>query len=41
MSNLGFGGGGLIQVAVGFAGGFGALLTKRSGFAWYACVRTS
>jgi hypothetical protein len=28
MSNFGFGGGGLIQVAVGFTGGFGALLTK-------------
>jgi hypothetical protein len=41
MSNLGCGGGGLIQVAVGFAGGFGALLTKRSGFAWYASVKTS
>jgi hypothetical protein len=32
-SNLGFGGGGLIQVAVGFAGGFGVPLTKRSGWA--------
>src|ERR1700733_3156993 len=40
MSNVGFGGG-LIQVAVGFAGGFGAPLTKRSGFALYACARTS
>ena len=31
MTSLGFCGGGLIQVAVGFAGGFGALLTNAPG----------